>query len=64
MPVAPGRPPNDSGLASLAAPPPFASTRGVTRDEIDAAFAWLTSPFVGRAVWLNADPTAIVIRPL
>jgi hypothetical protein len=40
------------------------STRGVTREEIDAAFTWLTSPYVGRAVWLDAERTAIVIRPL
>lgn len=40
------------------------STHGVTGDEVDAAFTWLTSPYVGRAVWLNADRAAIVIRPL
>ncbi|MGA8534917.1 MAG: hypothetical protein WB615_12490 [Candidatus Tumulicola sp.] len=39
------------------------STHGATRDEIDAAFAWLTSPYVGRAVWQNPERTAIVIRP-
>ena len=39
------------------------STRGVTRDEIDAAFTWLTSPYVGRAIWTDENHTAIVIRP-
>lgn len=39
------------------------STHGVTNDEIEAAFTWLTSPYVGRAVWLNAERAAIVIRP-
>jgi hypothetical protein len=38
------------------------STHGVTRDEIDAAFTWLTSPYVDRAVWTD-DRNAIVIRP-
>jgi hypothetical protein len=39
------------------------STRGVTRDEVDAAFTWLTSPYVGRAIWADDAHTAIVIRP-
>jgi|HubBroStandDraft_5_1064220.scaffolds.fasta_scaffold09538_2 hypothetical protein len=40
------------------------STRGVSRDEIDAAFAWLTSPYVKRAIWTDSSCTAIVIlRP-
>jgi hypothetical protein len=39
------------------------STHGVTREEIDAAFTWLTSPYVGRAVWTGDDHAAIVIRP-
>ena len=39
------------------------STRGVTAGEIDAAFAWLTSPYVGRAVWLDSERNAIVVRP-
>jgi hypothetical protein len=39
------------------------STRGATRDEISAAFAWLTSPYVGRAIWTDAAKTALVIRP-
>jgi len=38
------------------------STHGVTREEIDAAFSWLTSPYVERAIW-TADRSAIVIRP-
>ena len=38
------------------------STHGVTRDEVDAAFTWLTSPFVHRAVWVDPGRTAIVIR--
>jgi len=41
-----------------------ASTRGVTRDEIDAAFTWLTSPYVARAIWTDDTHTAIVIRPV
>ncbi len=39
------------------------STRGVAREEVDAAFAWLTSPYVSRAVWLDAGQTAIIVRP-
>lgn len=39
------------------------STHGVTREEIDAAFTWLTSPYVGRAIWTGDDRSAIVIRP-
>ena len=39
------------------------STHGVTREEIDSAFTWLTSPYVGRAVWADEGHTAIVIRP-
>lgn len=44
------------------------STHGVTREEIDAAFAWLTSPYVRRAIWTpfdsaQGDTRAIVIRP-
>lgn len=39
------------------------STHGVTREEIDIAFTWLTSPYVGRAVWSDDTRTAIVIRP-
>jgi hypothetical protein len=39
------------------------STRGVTRDEIGAAFTWLTSPYVARAIWTNENHAAIVIRP-
>jgi hypothetical protein len=39
------------------------STRGVTRDEIDAAFTWLTSPYVARAIWTDDTHTAIVIHP-
>ncbi len=38
-------------------------THGVTREEIDAAFTWLTSPYVGRAIWSTDDRSAIVIRP-
>lgn len=39
------------------------STRGSTRDEIDAAFTWLTSPYVNRAIWTDATHTGVVIRP-
>ena len=39
------------------------STHGVTREEIDAAFTWLTSPYVDRALWSDDSHTAIVIRP-
>jgi hypothetical protein len=39
------------------------STHGVTHEEIDAAFTWLTSPYVGRAVWADDGRTSIVIRP-
>jgi hypothetical protein len=39
------------------------TTHGVTREEIDAAFTWLTSPYVGRAIWTDGDCSAIVIRP-
>lgn len=39
------------------------STHGVTREEIDAAFTWLTSPYVDRAVWTDDSRIAIVIRP-
>jgi hypothetical protein len=42
----------------------FGSTQGVTREEIDASFTWLTSPYVGRAVWTGDDRTAIVIKPV
>jgi hypothetical protein len=38
------------------------STRGVTREEVDSAFTWLTSPYICRAAWLDSDRTAIVIR--
>ncbi len=39
------------------------STHGVTCEEIDAAFTWLTSPYVDRAIWTGDDRSAIVIRP-
>jgi hypothetical protein len=39
------------------------ATSGATREEIAAAFAWLTSPYVDRALWDDATHTAIVIRP-
>lgn len=39
------------------------STHGVTREEIDAAFTWLTSPYVDRAIWTDGSRTAIAIRP-
>lgn len=39
------------------------STNGVTREEIDAAFTWLTSPYVNRAIWTDDSRTAIVVRP-
>jgi hypothetical protein len=40
------------------------SAQGVVPEEIDAAFTWLTSPYVSRAIWSDDDHTAIVIRPL
>jgi hypothetical protein len=40
------------------------STHGATLEEIDAAFTWLTSPYVGRAIWSDDSQAAIVIRPL
>jgi hypothetical protein len=39
------------------------SKDGVTREEIDAAFLWLTSPYVGRAIWADSEQTVIVVRP-
>ena len=39
------------------------ATNGGTREEIEAAFAWLTSPYVDRALWDDATHTAIVVRP-
>ncbi|MGB6518555.1 MAG: hypothetical protein WBE79_08655 [Candidatus Cybelea sp.] len=39
------------------------ATGGATREEIAAAFVWLTSPYVDRAVWGDATRTGIVIRP-
>ncbi|HEY6327286.1 MAG TPA: hypothetical protein VIW73_12320 [Candidatus Cybelea sp.] len=39
------------------------SARGAALDDIDAAFAWLTSPFVGRAIWADDARDAIVIAP-
>lgn len=39
------------------------STNGVTRDEINAAFTWLTSPYVNRAAWTGNDGAAIVVTP-
>ena len=38
-------------------------THGVTREEIEAAFAWLTNPYVGRAIWTDESRTALIIRP-
>jgi hypothetical protein len=38
-------------------------SRGVMRDEVDAAFTWLTSPYVGHAVWADSDRSAVVVRP-
>jgi len=32
------------------------------RDDVQAAFEWLTSPYVGRAVWVNETHDAIVLR--
>lgn len=40
------------------------STRGVTREEVAAAFTWLTSPYVARALWVDEQQTAIVVRPV
>lgn len=39
------------------------SMHGVMREEVDAAFAWLTSEYVGRAIWTDNSRSAIVIRP-
>ncbi len=34
-----------------------------SRAEVEDAFAWLTSAYVGRAVWVDDDRTAIVVKP-
>ena len=39
------------------------STHGVTRQEIEAAFTWLTSPYVDRAIWADGERSAITVRP-
>jgi hypothetical protein len=39
------------------------ATSGVKAEEIEAAFNWLTSPYVGRAVWIDPQRTAIVVLP-
>jgi hypothetical protein len=43
----------------------FLSANGATaacaREDLQAAFEWLTSPYVGRAVWLNETHDAIVL---
>ena len=39
------------------------STHGVTREEIEAAFTWLTSPYVDRALWADSERSAIIMRP-
>jgi hypothetical protein len=36
------------------------ATAGCARDDVQAAFEWLTSPYVGRAVWVNETHDAIV----
>lgn len=36
------------------------STAACAREDVQAAFEWLTSPYVGRAVWLNEAHDAIV----
>jgi hypothetical protein len=35
---------------------------GVTREEIDAGFTWLASPYVARAIWASCEKSAIIIR--
>jgi hypothetical protein len=37
------------------------TTAACARDDVQAAFEWLTSPYVGRAVWLNETHDAIVL---
>lgn len=37
------------------------TTAACARDDVRAAFEWLTSPYVGRAVWLNETHDAIVL---
>jgi DNA-binding phage protein len=37
------------------------TTAACNREDVQAAFAWLTSPYVGRAVWLNQTHDAIVL---
>ncbi len=32
-----------------------------SRDDVGAAFAYLTSPLVGQAIWLDPEATTIVI---
>ena len=39
------------------------ATAACSREDVQAAFDWLTSPFVEQAIWLNDDRTAIVVRP-
>ncbi len=36
-------------------------SNGCTRDDVEAAFAWLTNPLVRRAVWVDAARDAIVV---
>lgn len=38
------------------------STHGVTREEIDAAFAWLTSPYVAAPFGPTGSARQIIIR--
>lgn len=38
------------------------STAACTREDVQAAFEWLTSPYVARAVWLSEAHDAIVLR--
>ncbi len=43
--------------------PAAGSAHGATREEVEAAFTWLTSPYVDRALWSDENRSAIVIRP-
>lgn len=39
------------------------ATTGCVREDVEAAFEWLTSPYVDLAVWLDAARDAIAVRP-
>lgn len=39
------------------------ATSGCLREDVEAAFEWLTNPIVRRAAWLDASKNAIVVVP-